>query len=783
MVDATSFVVRPLPAAGLDGAFRVHLSQESLDRLGLRLGDICQINGEGVSGFGFAWRATEKMGNSPKVRPVKMTDTLREAFRFKEGSHVTVERSPALPVYASKVVLSDMTSDDQTIDVDADDRLWVQRAQILLSEVEAFATGTTFDVQSRRRLRKRLHVEQVYVRGRAVNQPSLFKCNGDTEFILLDSSPDARSSLYNGEVATPRAPLLDVDGLAGLVHQVKLLNEHLDYVLRKSARPSMRSRYPVRNYHTLIHGYEGTGKTRLLETVASTCERVFELGTEATSAKTQARIDELFADATAAAPSIVLIDDLEQLASKEQGATAKHLAKAISRLQGLNVIVIAAARSPALLNPIVMTATAIRAQIELPVPDQKAREDILAAKLTAYASEDGIAATMASKTHGFTMRDLDLLVEAALDDMFHLAVVAQVQGQDQQEDWVDIHARLSLLNGVPSSPTTGASIRSQATTEVGTGASRPSTMETMEPLPPLVLCTANFEHALTRIGPTALREVVLEKPNVRWSDIGGSSTMKQHFDTHIALPLHNPETYAFWGMQPAKGVLMYGPPGCAKTMTAQAVARVYDLNFILVKGAELISMYVGESERQVREVFRRAQQAAPCVIFFDEIDSIGSEREGSGSKGLNVVTTLLNEMDGFEPMKKVFVLAATNKPEVLDPALLRPGRFDSHVYVGPPNIEARTEIITKALRGIALQPSNLVEQLASDTDGYSGAEIVAICANAKVRALQRHLARDDHQNRVMEAGDFEDALGSIAKGITPEMLQAYEAFAARNKDR
>ncbi|KAI7123662.1 AAA-domain-containing protein, partial [Hortaea werneckii] len=258
------------------------------------------------------------------------------------------------------------------------------------------------------------------------------------------------------------------------------------------------------------------------------------------------------------------------------------------------------------------------------------------------------------------------------------------------------------------------------------------------------------------------------------SDIGGSETQKERFDEIIGWPLHHPEMIEQLDLPAQKGVLLYGPPGCSKTMTAQAVAATYKLNFIAVKGAELISMYVGESERAVREVFRKAKQAAPCVIFFDEIDSIGSERESGGAKGLNVLTTLLNEMDGFEAMKDVLVLAATNKPEVLDPALLRPGRFDQHVYVGLPNTDARKDILQISLRKVPVATTDF-DSLVAATEGYSGAEIVCMCGVAKRAAARRMISGATEVQ--IEEQDLKDAIAVTRKGVTEEMLKSYDDFA------
>ena len=232
------------------------------------------------------------------------------------------------------------------------------------------------------------------------------------------------------------------------------------------------------------------------------------------------------------------------------------------------------------------------------------------------------------------------------------------------------------------------------------------------------------------------------------------------------------------GIQSKKGLLLYGPPGCSKTLTAAAVATEAGLNFLAVKGAELLSMYVGESERAMREVFRKARAAAPSIIFFDEIDAIGTSREGpSQHAGLNVLTTLLNELDGIEALKGVFVLAATNKPEILDPALLRPGRLDTMLYVGPPDKEARKEILHIRVRKMDVARDVDVEWLAEKTEEYSGAEIVSVCQRAGYAALEEQ-ERGGETMQVWKR-HFEIGLAEVRRQITPEIKARYEEFGRR----
>ena len=232
-------------------------------------------------------------------------------------------------------------------------------------------------------------------------------------------------------------------------------------------------------------------------------------------------------------------------------------------------------------------------------------------------------------------------------------------------------------------------------------------------------------------------------------------------------------------LRPKKGLLLYGPPGCSKTLIAKAVATEAKLNFIAVKGAELLSMYVGESERAVREVFQKARGAAPSIIFFDEIDSIGASRADSAQGGIHVLTTLLNELDGIEALRGVFVLAATNRPQILDPALLRPGRLDSSLYVGLPDYRTRSEIIAVETRRMCIGTDFNAAYLAEATDGYSGAEVVELCQEAGYTAFEEELETGQAQPQSIAMGHFQDSLDRITKQVTPELLRDYEAWRGR----
>jgi AAA family ATPase len=307
----------------------------------------------------------------------------------------------------------------------------------------------------------------------------------------------------------------------------------------------------------------------------------------------------------------------------------------------------------------------------------------------------------------------------------------------------------------------------------------PSGTTSPKSLEPLIIIAEDITIALSKIRPSAMQEIFLETPNVRWSDIGGQHDIKERLRLAIEEPLTMADAMARLNLKPEKGVLLYGPPGCSKTMLVKALAAEAGLNFLAVKGAEIVSMYVGESERSIREIFRKARAASPSIIFFDEFDAIASNRKSE----LKVLETLLNEMDGFEELRNVFIVAATNKPEAIDPALLRPGRFDNIVYVGLPDLEARRGIIQlffdKSVVVVGdwdladADDATPAGALAGMTQGYSGAEIVNICQNAGRLAMR---GKRDH----IAWADLMKALQAQPHGVSKQMLEGYETW---GKDR
>ncbi|ETI22627.1 hypothetical protein G647_06703 [Cladophialophora carrionii CBS 160.54] len=504
--------------------------------------------------------------------------------------------------------------------------------------------------------------------------------------------------------------------LGGIEKQIQELQAIINRILQPLVRRVWSLYEPVQG--VLLYGAKGTGKTALIEALS-------ESGWPSIiSWKPGMQVG------PSNDPCLVIVppDYLLARAGLPGASTATYELEAMfKRIIGSPVLVIAETRHPNDIDERLRTEGKFAAEIELPIPTAPQRKDILFALRGAEAfPTDEQLQELSERTHGYVGVDLRRLLRVTLE----------------------------LVSDKP-----------------------PPYGENREVLMPAIE-SADLDIALRRVRPSALQEIFLETPNVRWTDIGGQHELKRQLQNAIERPLKFADRMKKLRLKPKKGMLLYGPPGCSKTLLVRALATEAGLNFLAVKGAELISMYVGESERATREVFRKARAASPSIIFFDEIDAIASR--GRSGSDLNVLTTLLNEMDGFEELRNVFVVAATNKPQQIDPALMRPGRFDNVVYIGPPDHEARKEILKKQLdRGLYQSETGLesdVEEFGKWTEGFSGAEVVAICQAAGDVAF-------DEDRETICLDDIRTAVAKTPKSITHEMLEEFDAWNAARMAR
>ncbi len=491
----------------------------------------------------------------------------------------------------------------------------------------------------------------------------------------------------------------------------------------------------------LLHGPPGTGKTLLAKAVANETGAYFISinGPEIMSkyyGESEARLREIFKEAEENAPAIIFIDEIDAIAPKREEVTGEVERRVVAQLLALmdglkergKVIVIGATNRPQAVDPALRRPGRFDREIEIRPPDKRGRKEILQVHTRNMPLADDVNLDeLAEMTHGYTGADLAALAREA--------------------------AMTALRRFLPQIDLTQPKIP-------------------VNVLQKLKVTRQDFLEAMKYIQPTLLREIYVEVPEVRWSDIGGLDEVKQILREAVEWPLKAPEVFEKMGIRPPKGILLYGPPGTGKTLLAKAVATESEANFISVRGPELLSKWVGESERAIREVFRRARQAAPCIIFFDEIDSIAPARGfRTDTSGVTdrMVNQLLAEMDGIVPLQNVVVIAATNRPDIIDPALLRPGRFDRIVYVPPPDKKARLEIFKIHLRNTPLDKDVDLEKLAEMTEGYTGADIEAVCREAVLIAL-----REKFKPRPVSMKHFEQALKVVPPSLKPEDIRRYE---------
>lgn len=548
----------------------------------------------------------------------------------------------------------------------------------------------------------------------------------DTTEVKVSDKPAANK----GDV-----PKVSYDDIGGLGDAVKKIREMVELPLR---HPELFKRLGVEAPKgVLLHGPPGTGKTMLAKAVAGETSSNFITigGPEIVSkfyGESEGKLREIFKEAEENAPSIIFIDEIDSIAPKREEATGEEerriVAQLLSLMDGLNsrgkVVVIGATNRPNSIDEALRRPGRFDREIEIGIPDRDGRHEILVIHTRGMPLADDVDLNwLADRTHGYSGADLSALTKEAA-----MAALRRVLPD------VDLEAE-----EIPR-----------------------------EVLNKISVTKDDFKSALRDMQPSTMREVLIEKPNVKWEDIGALESAKQELKEAVEWPLKYGKVFEHMSARPPKGILLYGPPGTGKTMLAKAVATESEANFIAVKGPEFLNKWVGESEKAVRETFRKARQAAPCVIFMDEIDSIAPER-GKGNGGDDgvterVISQMLTEMDGLESLNNVVVIAATNRPDIMDPALLRPGRFDKSIFIGPPDKESRKSIFGIHTRGKPLADDVDIEKLANETEGCTGADISAICNEAVMNAVRRLIAKgkqptDEEINACkVEPQDFEQAL-------------------------
>ncbi len=546
----------------------------------------------------------------------------------------------------------------------------------------------------------------------------------------------------------PSIPRVSYEDIGGLGDEVKKVREMIELPLR---HPELFERLGVEAPKgVLLHGPPGTGKTLLAKALASETNANFITlsGPEIMSkfyGESEEKLRDIFQQAEDNAPSIILIDEIDSIAPKREEVTGeverRIVAQLLAVMDGLKargkVVVIGATNRPNAIDPALRRPGRFDREIEIGVPDRKARFEIMQIHTRGMPVADDVKLDrIADLTHGFVGADLAALTrEAAMNAIRRLLPELDLEVQS---------IPLEILNR-------------------------------------LTVTGDDFKNALREMTPSALREVFIECPDVHWSDIGGLSEAKQELKEAVEWPMKYPMLFKQGGARPPKGILLYGPPGTGKTMLAKAVATESEANFISVKGPEFMSKWVGESEKAVRETFRKAKQAAPCIIFFDEIDSIAPTR-GAGSDSHvteRVISQMLSEVDGLEELHNITVIAATNRPDIIDPALLRPGRIDRLIYVMTPDRDSRLEIFKVHTAKTPIDVDVDLETLADDTSDFTGADIASVCNEATILAIREYVTSgkptDDESIKQLRVGyhNYRDAMTRV-KPYSKKELEKYK---------
>ena len=570
---------------------------------------------------------------------------------------------------------------------------------------------------------------------------------------IIKVTAETRLTILNEPAPeTKGLPRTTYEDIGGLHEEIQRVREMVELPLR---HPELFQRLGIEPPKgVLLHGPPGCGKTLLARAVANESEANFYSinGPEIMSkfyGESEARLREIFQQAQQNAPSIIFVDELDAIAPKREEVTGEVERRVVAQLLALmdglsgrgNVIVIGATNRPSALDPALRRPGRFDREIEIGVPDKQGRHEVLQIH------------TRGMPLHG---------IEKAEDE--------------KSGDDVDLRKLAEMTHGY-----TGADL-SALSRETAMKALRrylPEINLEEERIPPEVLdkmevTMEDFVNAYKEVTPTAMREVYIEVASVRWDDIGGLDDVKQHLKEAVEWPLKNPKIFSRLGIKPPKGILLYGPPGCGKTMLARAVATESEANFISIKGPEVFSKWVGESEKAIREVFRKARMAAPAVIFLDEMDSLAPRRGlGFSDSGVSqrVISQLLTEMDGIVTLQDIVVVAATNRPDMVDSAILRPGRFDRLIYVPEPDEKSRLQIFEIYTKEMPLAKDVDLKKLALITKYHSGADIESLCREAAMHTLRRDIKAEE-----VTMKDFQDAIKEIGPSVTPEMEKWYKNF-------
>ena len=696
------------------GLGRARIDSETRKKLGVEVGDIIEISGSKRTAAKVFRASSEDDGKGI----IRIDGMIRGNAGVSIGEKVIIRKAEVSS--ASKLIVAPKIPEGKKV---------------------KFGQGVE-------ELFKRGLLNRAVMKGDEIIIPNIALMGGFLPFIVVSTTPQGIVQINEVtqlsvktepvEMSEILRPSVTYEDIGGLTEELQRVREMIELPLK---HPELFERLGIDPPKgVLLHGPPGTGKTLIARAVANEAGANFYSiqGPEIMSkfyGQSEEKLRDIFAEAEKNAPSVIFLDELDSIAPRRdevQGEVERRVvAQLLTLMDGMsgrgNVIVIAATNRVEAIDPALRRPGRFDREIEIGVPAKEGREEILQIHTRGMPMEDVNLNHLASITHGFAGADLAALArEAAMKALRRYL------------------PEIELDRAIPA-----------------------AILEKMRVIP------ADFQGALREIEPSAMREVLIEIPTVNWEDIGGLEEVKRLLKEVVEMPLDDPESFERMGIRPPRGVLLFGAPGTGKTLIAKAVANESDANFISIKGPEVMSKWVGESEKAIRMIFKKAKQVAPAIIFLDEIDSIAPRRGLYSDSGASerLVNQLLTSMDGLEGMENVIIIGATNRPDILDPALLRPGRFDRILLVPAPDEQARLKILQVHTKKMPVVDVNL-EQLAKRLDGFVGADVENLCREAAMVSL-----RQNKKSKTVTQEHFEEALTTVRPSTDDSTVKYYEKMA------
>jgi len=694
------------------------LDPDTLLHLKLSPGDIIEIEGAETTAAK-VWRADRKDWNNDTIRIDGFT---RQNADVGIGERVTIRKAETTD--AERVVLA--PPEGASVQFGSDASGMVKRQVLKRPVVEGDVVPV---MSSTNHPFMRSPGQAIPLIATQAEPEGTVMVTEDTEVVLREEPAHGVESHTSG---------VTYEDIGGLEEEIQRVREMVELPMKHPQIFQRLGIEPPRG--VLLHGPPGTGKTLMAKAVANeTGAEFFSIaGPEIISkyyGESEQQLRDIFDEARDESPSIIFIDELDSIAPKREEVTGeverRVVAQLLTMMDGLEergqVIVIAATNRVDSVDPALRRPGRFDREIEIGVPDVQDRQEIFNIHTRGMPLADDVdIERLSNETHGFVGADIaSLAKEGAMKALRRYLPEIDLDSEDIPPEMIDR----------------------------------------------MVVNEDDFKKALREVEPSAMREVLVELPQVTWNEVGGLKDERQEVEEAIEWPLSSPEKFQRMGIEPPKGVLLYGPPGTGKTLMAKAVANETGANFISVRGPQLLSKWVGESEKAIRQTFRKARQVAPCVVFFDELDSLAPARSGSGESRVSerVVNQLLTELDGLEELEDVMVVAATNRPDMIDPALIRSGRFDRLVLLGAPEEEERREILDIHTRDVPLDDNVNLDEVAEITEGYVGSDLETIAREASLIAL-----REDEEAETVKMPHVRSALEKVRPTITDEIMDYYE---------